>query len=450
MFAIVDVETTGGHAAQNGMTEIAIVHHDGKNITHRYSTLLNPGKSIPHFIEQLTGINNHMVLAAPTFAEKAIEIEALLKERIFVAHNVNFDYSFVKAAMEQAGLRFNPLRLCSVRYARKITPGLKSYALANLCKYFNVRNEAAHRALGDAEATAEIFTQLLAIDKEEQWRIMARRIKGEYNLPAHLPAEQFHNLPEAPGVYYFLNKAGKPLYIGKAKNLKKRVSTHFGTAQSSLKSQAFKREIYRIDYTLTGSELIAALLEDHKIRHYRPAFNKAQKRNRVAFGVFCYRNQKGEYCLQVNKISGQQGYLQRFYAVEGARNYCAQVAERYNLNPKLCGIYTSGTESLPPLKDHNERFETFLQDCKQKRDEEEVLVLKGRYDEEYGFVWLVGGILQGIGFMKKWPGEASAKEIEKELIPLQSSSTEEAIIERIRMEQVESISLRLTETGDEA
>lgn len=435
MFAIVDVETTGGHAAQNSMTEIAIVHHDGINIRHRYSTLLNPGRSIPFHIEQLTGINDYMVASAPTFADKAAEIEALLEGRIFVAHNVNFDYSFLKTAMETSGRRFNPVRLCSVRYARKIVPGLRSYSLANLCKHFKVHNEAAHRALGDAEATAIIFTRLFTADKEEHWRTMARRNKGEFNLPAHLPAEQFHNLPAASGVYYFLNKEEKPIYIGKAKHLKKRVSSHFGQNQNSLKSQAFKREIYRIRYKLTGSELMAALLEDYEIRYFRPQFNRAQKRNRVAYGVFFYTNQKGMCCLQVNKISGQRGYIQRFYNADEARGFCARVAQRYRLNPALCGLHSMHIAPAPALEEHNKRLKAFLSDSDKEKNEEDVLVMPGRNEQEHGYVWLVGGELRGMGFMEKWPTRASPQELEKELIALQSSSTAEAIINRIKEEQ---------------
>lgn len=435
MFAIVDVETTGGHAARNSMTELAIVLHDGNQITHKFSSLLNPQRAIPFYIENLTGISHEMVARAPTFAEKAAEIATLLENRIFVAHNVNFDYSFLKTAMEELGYRYNPVRLCTVRYARRVVPGLRSYALANLCKHFEVHNEAAHRALGDAEATAQVFSRLLTMDENEQWRTMAKRNKGEFNLPAHLPSENFHNLPQAPGVYYLLNKEDKPIYIGKAKNLKKRVREHFGQFKESPKSQAFKREIYRIRYKLAGSELMAALLEDNEIRHFRPQFNRAQKRHRVSFGVFFYANQKGAYCLQVNKISGQHGFLRRFYHPDEARAYCAQVVQRYNLNPALCGLRALAVESIPSDEEHNKRVEQFFADHFRQSTKREILVLPGKNEQEYGYIYLVGGALKGMGFSELWPKTLSDEALERGLYPLQSSSTGEAILNRIREEQ---------------
>src|SRR6476620_118940 len=145
MYAIVDIETTGGYAANNGITEGAIVLHNGKEIEGRYQTLINPFQKIPNYITSLTGINQSMVADAPGFHELAVNIHRLLQDRIFVAHNVNFDYSFLKHHLQSAGLDLNSRKLCTVRLSRQVFPGLKSYSLGNLCRHFEIPIEGRHR-----------------------------------------------------------------------------------------------------------------------------------------------------------------------------------------------------------------------------------------------------------------------------------------------------------------
>src|SRR5690606_38685467 len=164
LYAIVDIETTGGHAAANGITEIAIAIHDGKQVIQFYETLINPLKPIPFFIQNLTGIDDNMVAQAPLFSEKAKEIYTLLEGKIFIAHNVNFDYSFVKHHLEKAGYHWNAKKLCSVRMARKILPGMKSYSLGKLCHQLKIAHNNRHRAGGDTLATAALFSLLMAKD----------------------------------------------------------------------------------------------------------------------------------------------------------------------------------------------------------------------------------------------------------------------------------------------
>ena len=161
MYAIVDIETTGSYAKANGITEIAIVIHDGSEIIQRYQTLINPGTSIPVYIRALTGISNEMVQDAPYFRDVAAEIFELLNGKIFIAHNVNFDYSFVRYHLADSGYDLNCKKLCTVRLSRKIFKGLPSYSLGKLCRSLSIENNARHRAAGDAEATAILFSMLL-------------------------------------------------------------------------------------------------------------------------------------------------------------------------------------------------------------------------------------------------------------------------------------------------
>src|SRR5665213_2369306 len=202
MYAIVDIETTGGHASANGITEIAICIHNGKKVIERYSTLINPKRHIPIYISALTGISNEMVENAPSFEDVAHDIYHLLNGKIFVAHNVNFDYSFVRYHLAAAGYELQCNKLCTVRLGRKIIPGLPSYGLGKLCRHLDIANESRHRAVGDAEATAVLFSMLLQKDSANHIQQALKQNSKEQVLPANLPKQDVEALPSSPGVYY--------------------------------------------------------------------------------------------------------------------------------------------------------------------------------------------------------------------------------------------------------
>lgn len=161
MYSIVDIETTGSQAYGNNITEIAILVHDGITVVDEYHTLVNPGKPIPYFITSLTGISNAMVASAPDFSEIAEKVHAILSQTIFVAHNVGFDYSFVKNELKISGYEWAAEKLCTVRMGRKFLPGHDSYSLGRLCDSLGIEIEARHRAYGDAKATVEVFEKIL-------------------------------------------------------------------------------------------------------------------------------------------------------------------------------------------------------------------------------------------------------------------------------------------------
>src|ERR1700712_3691557 len=195
MYAIVDIETTGGHANANGITEVAICLHDGKKVTQRFSTLVNPGRDIPIYIRALTGITNEMVQDAPPFEEVAADIYHLLNGKIFVAHNVNFDHSFVKYHLAAAGYDLQCNKLCTVRLGRKIMPGLPSYSLGKLCHHLKIENNSHHRAMGDAEATSRLFSLLLQNDKDNHITQALKQRSKDQVLPPNLPKSDIDKLP---------------------------------------------------------------------------------------------------------------------------------------------------------------------------------------------------------------------------------------------------------------
>lgn len=432
MFAIVDVETTGGHPSGHGMTEIAIVLYDGVKVVQDYTTLLKPKQHIPLNIQVLTGISNDMVEKAPTFAEKAEEIRNILADHVFVAHNVNFDYSFVKAAFAGCGIDYNPKRLCSVRYARRVAKGLKSYSLGNLCKHFNIDNEAAHRAWGDACATTQLMSHLFEMDTAGEWQHLIKKNSGEFNLPANLPSEQYQALPEAPGVYYFMDENHKPLYIGKATNLKKRVASHFISGKETKKSQGFKREIYQLDFEQTGSELLASLLEDHEIRHHWPKYNLAQKKPKKKFGLFTYKSVSGNWHLAVNQLVKQQGFIAEFFSLREAKARAVELIEQYQLQPRFCGYTTLHFPHLAEVEDseHQLNFSRMLLDL-QEAPRHILIKTKGRSTDEDGFAYVQEGKLAGIGFVPKTVELSHESDVLPFVRSLRSSITTQSIVDKV-------------------
>jgi len=163
-FAVVDIETTGSTPQSAGITEIAIVIHNGVEVTGKYVTLINPRHKIPPFIVNMTGISDEMVAAAPLFEEVAPQIYNLLNGRVFVAHNVSFDYSFVHYLLARAGFQWSAPKLCTIRLSRRVFPGLEKYGLGSLTRDLGIKIEGRHRAWGDAAATAQVLT--MAIEKE--------------------------------------------------------------------------------------------------------------------------------------------------------------------------------------------------------------------------------------------------------------------------------------------
>lgn len=208
-YAIVDIETTGGYAARNGITEIAVFISDGKNILRRYTTLLNPVYTIPRYVEALTGITNEMVEFERPFSSIADELYELLADKIFVAHNVNFDYSFIKHHLAQSGYDLNCRKLCTIRLGRQILPGLPGYGLGKICKSLGIENESRHRAGGDALATVQLFHHLLKCDTNGHVASMLKSKSKEQSLPPNIPASVVKKIPSEPGVYYFHDKKGK-------------------------------------------------------------------------------------------------------------------------------------------------------------------------------------------------------------------------------------------------
>lgn len=407
-YAIVDIETTGGHAAANGITEISIQLHDGIQKIGTFETLVNPGQPIPRYITGLTGISNEMVSAAPGFADIAEKVYSLLRDCVFVAHNVNFDYSFLSNELAKCGYQLHASKLCTVRLSRKFFPGLPSYSLGNICGYLGITIDSRHRAGGDAAATVKLFERLLAADQTGLMKKALKRNSKEQSLPPNLPYEQFDKLPDLPGIYYFHDQSGKVVYVGKAKRIRKRVSSHFSNNSASRQKQDFMRAIYSVSHEVCGNELIALLLESHEIKRLWPKFNRAQKHFEQRFAIVHYNDQKGLLRFGMEKLRKGGAAPACFSSPAECHSQLALLAGIHGLCPRLSGIASAPSACEDPLCACRHNNQTVIKAYNRKMTaaiaalsttESYVIIEEGRSSKESAYVVVENGHFTGMGYI---------------------------------------------------
>ncbi|MBK9413548.1 MAG: GIY-YIG nuclease family protein [Bacteroidetes bacterium] len=409
-YAIVDIETTGTYAAAHSITEIAILLHDGEKVIERYSTLINPGTTLAPFITRLTGITNDMLRSAPPFHEVAKKIWEMTDDAVFVAHNVNFDYSFIREEFKQLGADFKRKKLCTVRLSRAAFPGQASYSLGTICNQLGIKINDRHRALGDAEATVKLFEKCIKVDDEKHLNALLKRNPLQTVLPQSLPAEKYNDLPESIGVYYFHDANGKIVYVGKAINIKKRIYSHFtGKGKNRL---SFMDAIADITYQLCGTELIALLLESDEIKKHFPMYNRVQKFDKTFFVLSEYINQKGirqlnfskahksirsiknfnthdEACETLRAISDEFELCTRFSGLQSTQGAC------YNYHLKKCRGVCIGEEDVDI---YNKRVEAALKSL--TGVESKMIIDEGRSYGERSVILIEEGFYKGFGYFK--------------------------------------------------
>lgn len=408
LYAVVDIETTGSFAGNSKMTEIAIILHNGKKVVERYHSLINPEQPIPYQIQVLTGISPEMVASAPTFAEIAEDVYHFLSGKLFVAHNVNFDYSFLVKELKEAGYDWHGPKLCTVRLARKLLPGHASYSLGKLCHSLDIPLQDRHRASGDAEATVLLLERLIAADTDYFIHKSITQ-NTQSRLPTHISIEQYQRLPETTGIYYFKNNKGKVIYIGKALNIKSRVLAHFTGNNSSLKRQQLINEIGEISFQESGSELMALLMECQEIKKYWPIHNKALKKYDPKYALLHYEDTRGYARLAVCKVAHHVQAIQYFETAHHANQSLLAMMESASLTPSLCTFYSPSTTSkedrqqpkvaLPTVTAHNDAVFAALADY-QSRKRSFLYIDQGRHDEEQSYIYFKDNKLFAFGFIE--------------------------------------------------
>lgn len=426
-YAVVDIETTG---QSNKVTEIAVYVYDdeAQQIIEEYSSLVNPECAIPPFITKLTGIDNDMVATAPRFFEIAKDVHKVTENRVFVAHNVAFDYNVIRGEFKELGADYRRKKLCTVRLSRKIFPGLKSYSLGKLCTSLNIPIHDRHRATGDAKATT-ILLEMLLQNNKPQVELVAKGKTKEGSLPPHLPRESFEKLPDQTGVYYMHNEEGKVIYVGKSKEIRTRISSHF--SDNSLRKLTFKNQIYDITYQITGSEFLALLVEAAEIKNHFPEFNRAQKYSGTGYALYQYHDQNGVLRMDVVK---NRKYLDKpiasFSNTTRAKTFLRELVERFELCSRMTGLQTTKEACFDHQigrchgicvgkedpSTYNERvkqaIESFTLQCGTY-----LVWLKGRTREEKAFIYIENGIYKGYGFVDPLSQMNSIDEVLETMIP---------------------------------
>ncbi|MEM7379835.1 MAG: exonuclease domain-containing protein [Bacteroidota bacterium] len=460
MYTIVDIETTGTGIQGNRITEISIFKFDGSQVVEEFTSLVNPECEIPYFITGLTGIDNQMVRNAPLLRDIASDIEEITRDCIFVAHSVNFDYNVIKNELKGIGIDFVRKKLCTVRLSRRLIPGLHSYSLGKLCSSLDIPITDRHRARGDAYATTLLFKRLVDMDGAEGvFRTFLNARSQEATLPPGLSREVFNTLPSRPGVYYFKNKKGEIIYVGKAINIKKRVLGHF--YDKATREIQLCRETSDITFELSGNELLALLIESGEIKRHYPKYNKAQKRPVQQYGLFSYVDRMGIRHLAFNKIRYVPQPLFICYNTTDARLFMEQLCQAYNLCPKYCHLQekvkhcshfrVTSCEGIcretEAISSYNEKVERAIQYL-QANKEDYLIREKGRNPEEDSVILIQEGNYRGYGFISK---ELEVRSVEDILahIKIQKNTLETTrLVESYRIKHPENIlSLSLKEVS---
>lgn len=430
MYAVIDLETTGGDFKRSRIIEIAIVVHDGEKVVDEYQTLVNPETVIPEFITRITGINTGMVRDAPKFYEVAKKVVEITEGCIFVAHNVRFDYSFVKNEFASLGFNYQRKQLCTVRLSRKLIPGLPSYSLGKLCKSLGIEIQDRHRAMGDAAATVKLLEMLLERGEGNLESQIKYEIK-KASRPPNVKEETVVNLPQETGVYYFHDAEGSVIYVGKSLNIRDRVLSHF---QSDLKQNRFfrlKERLHDITYEVTGSELVALLHESGEIKKIQPEFNRAQRstRSRYKYGLYAYYDQRGYLQMKVGPLAKGMTPITKFPTKSRAEGTLRNRQEEFVLCKQLTGLEKgngpcfhhqigkclgacAGNESP---EDYNARAEAALEDFNYKC-RSFFVIGPGRMASEKSVVWVEEAVYQGYGYVDAemgWEDPEQLKEVVK-------------------------------------
>ncbi|MEM1257220.1 MAG: exonuclease domain-containing protein [Bacteroidota bacterium] len=452
MYCIIDIETTGNGLKGNKITEISIFKFDGTQVVDEFTSLVDPECPIPYFITGLTGIDDETVRDAPTFAEIADQVLEITADSIFIAHAVNFDYGVIKEEFRQLGMEFNRKKLCTVRLSRKLIPGLPSYSLGKLCSAVGIPIRNRHRARGDAEATITLFKQLLQRPEAETViKIFLNSRSQEATLPPHLERKTVDAIPQKPGVYYFLDQKKTIIYVGKAKNLKKRILGHF--YDKSEHEIRLCREVAHIDFELSGGELIALLMESAAIKTHFPKFNRAQKRNTIRYGIFTYEDRKGVLHLGFANARHVSKPLAVFNNPTDCRLFLKRLCNDFSLCPSYCQLVPVRSLASPCQADScqgvcndNEDFSTYNLRVQKALEsmvtphEHIILKQKGRHPQEEAFVWIENGLYLGYGFIDARQEVHSEEDLKAFLIPQKNTSETQHIVNNAILREENGIS----------
>jgi len=408
LYAILDIETTGGKYNEEGITEIAIYKYDGHQIVDQFISLINPEREIQPFVVNLTGINSSMLRNAPKFYEVAKRIVEITDDCILVAHNAQFDYRILVTEFRRLGFDYARETLCTVELAKNLIPNQASYSLGKLVRSLGIPVTDRHRANGDALATVKLFKMLL--DKDSTKKIIQESIRLSPKLqlePRHI--DIIEKMPSVTGVYYIHKADGEIIYIGKSNNIKKRINQHF--TNTNHKSKKIQIQATAVTYETTGSELVALLKESEEIKRNKPIYNRALRRTIFTHALYSFVDEDNYINLKIDKVDGRKKPITTFSNRDSAKSFILKAIEDYKLCQKLTGVYKTKSSCFKydikecngacigkeVADDYNKRAGAFINKNSYK-NKNMVIIDKGRDVDERSAIYIENGVFKGIGF----------------------------------------------------
>ena len=410
MYAVLDIETTGGKFNEEGITEIAIHKFDGHQVVDKFISLVNPEKEIQPFVVKLTGINNKMLRTAPKFHEVAKRIVEITEDTVIIAHNAQFDYRILRTEFRRLGYNFERKTLCTVELSQKLLPDAESYSLGKLVRSLGIAVSDRHRANGDALATLKLFKLLLNkdLDKSIIKTVVRAETLGELSTRQ---LDIVDALPSETGVFYMHNKDGEIIYIGHSSNIKKRVNQHF--TRSGKTAKKLQKETKKVSFEKTGNELVALLKEHTELKRNKPKFNQKPKSKLFSHGLYQTANEDGYLQLFTAAINakGSTGLVTTFTSNIGAKNMLYRISKEVGLCDKLNGLSQAKTNcskyddgickgaciQKESVIDYNQRAIEALKSYS-LASKNCILTDTGRETGEYSAILIKNGEFKGMGY----------------------------------------------------
>jgi DNA polymerase-3 subunit epsilon len=342
-YVMLDLETTGGNAVHDRITEIAAVRVENGVETARWSTLVNPGVAIPPFIQPLTGISDAMVAKAPAFEDVAQTLLELLEGAVFVAHNVRFDHGFVVNELARLDLKLKTKTLCTVRLSRKLYPQHKGHGLDAILQRHGLHTMARHRAMGDVDVVLQwLKIATLELGADTVQRCAQDLLQGSACVPPQLETA-LGDIPDGPGVYLFYGEGALPLYIGKSVNIRSRVLSHFQASAKVAREMRILTEIRRVEWMETAGELGALLLESRLVKERQPVYNRQLRREKALCSWQLDEDAQANPLLKLVQMDAIApdfwGQLYGTYrSKRQAQDALRLLAESHGLCPRLLGL----------------------------------------------------------------------------------------------------------------
>ncbi|TYA57279.1 exonuclease domain-containing protein [Formosa maritima] len=439
MYAIVDIETTGGKYNEEGITEIAIYKFDGHQVVDQFISLVNPEREIQPFVVNLTGINSNMLKNAPKFYEVAKRIIEITEDCVIVAHNAEFDYRILRTEFKRLGFPYKRKTLCTVSLSKTLIPDQNSYSLGKLARALGIPVSDRHRANGDAIATVKLFKMLLAKDIKKVIVQDAIVVEPTFKMEPSLK-QILNSLPNITGVYYIHNEKGEIIYIGKSKNIKNRLSQHFTSTNS--KSKKIQLQTAAVTYEATGNELVALLKESEEIKRNKPIFNRALRRNIFTHALYSFQDENGYINLKIDKADGKKIVITTFSTRNSAKQFLFKAVKEFNLCQKLSGLYpTKGSCFNYNLKQcegacikeekpiyYNSRV-TKLIEKNSYKNVNMAIVDRGRDIDERSVILIKNGVFAGFGYADLNYQITNRKVLESIITPMENNRDTQHIIQ---------------------